>query len=79
MLSDKNFSEINVYSNVFPSAKHQLCFWHCLRAVKKRLTVSHLQPGFYNIRQAENEFQFIEKYFLPLAQRGALPEPEVFK
>ena len=40
-LSDKDFSEINAYSNVFPSAKHQLCFWHCLHAVKKCLAVNH--------------------------------------
>src|SRR5260221_6448023 len=38
-LSDKDFLEINAYSNVFPSVKHQLCFWHCLRAVKKHLAV----------------------------------------
>ncbi len=77
-LSDKDFSEINAYSKVFPSAKHQLCFWHCLHAVKKQLAVTHWQPGFYNIAQAWKEFPFIHEHFLPLAQRRILPENEVF-
>ena len=77
--SDKDFSEINAYSNVFPSVKHQLCFWHCLHAVKKCLAVNHWQPGFYHIGQARVEFPFIHEYFLPLTQRGMLPEPQVFK
>ena len=76
-LSDKDFSEINVYSNVFPFAKHQLCFWHCLRAVKKCLAVNGRQPGFYHVGQAWEEFPFIHEYFVPLAQRGTLPKPEV--
>ena len=76
-LSDKDFSEINAYSNVFPSAKHQLCFWHCIRAVKKRLAVTRRQPGFYNVGQAQAEFPFIHPHFLPLTQRGRLPDHEV--
>src|SRR5260370_42637842 len=48
-LSDKDFSEINAYSNVFPFTKHQLCFWHCLHVVKKCLAVNGQQPEFYHL------------------------------
>ena len=32
--TDKDLSEINAFLAVYPEAKHQLCFWHCLWAVK---------------------------------------------
>ena len=76
-LSDKDFSEINAYSQVFPQAKHQLCFWHCLWAVKKRLAITHWQPGFYNIKQATTEYPFINNLFLPCMQQKDLSELEV--
>ena len=33
-LTDKDMAEINAFLVKFPDAKHQLCFWHCLRAIK---------------------------------------------
>ena len=33
-LSDKDQSEINALNHVWPQAKHQLCLWHILRALK---------------------------------------------
>ena len=39
MHSDKDCSEINAFSTVFPDAKHQLCYWHVLRAIKQHLVV----------------------------------------
>ncbi|KAG6806913.1 hypothetical protein H0H92_009581, partial [Tricholoma furcatifolium] len=33
-LTDKDIAEINAFRTVYPDAKHQLCFWHCLRAIK---------------------------------------------
>ena len=36
-LSDKDQSEINALGRVWPTAKHQLCLWHILRALKRRL------------------------------------------
>ena len=33
-LSDKDVSEIRALVTVFPEAKHQLCYWHAIRAVK---------------------------------------------
>ncbi|KIO32623.1 hypothetical protein M407DRAFT_51047, partial [Tulasnella calospora MUT 4182] len=68
-LSDKDWSEIGACQDIFPDAKHQLCFWHCLRAVKKRLAILRRQPGPYNVEQAIAEFSFIDPTFLPLAQR----------
>ncbi|KAJ3496485.1 hypothetical protein NLJ89_g10479 [Agrocybe chaxingu] len=70
-LTDKDFAEINVFLKKFPEAKHQLCFWHCLRAIKT---------------QAYKEFEWIDKNFVPLGQRNrvtktqmntarAIPEP----
>ena len=37
-LSDKDQSEINALHHVWPTAKHQLCLWHTLRALKRRLS-----------------------------------------
>ena len=71
--SDKDRSEINAFSNVFPHAKHQLCFWHVLRAVKQWLAILHHQPAPYNATQATSEFSFIIPTCLPIAQRSQLP------
>ncbi|KIO23612.1 hypothetical protein M407DRAFT_47609, partial [Tulasnella calospora MUT 4182] len=68
-LSDKDWSEIGACQRIFPDAKHQLCFWHCLRAVRKRLAILHRQPGPYNVAEAVMEFPFIDPTFLPLAQQ----------
>jgi MULE transposase domain len=40
-LTDKDFSEINAFLKTFPDAKHQLCFWHCLQAIKTWLAILH--------------------------------------
>jgi hypothetical protein len=67
--SDKDPSEINAFLKAFPSAKHQLCFWHCLRAVKQRLSILRRHPRFYNVTEARNEFgDAIDKHFVPVGQ-----------
>jgi len=43
--SDKDHSEINALACVFPQAKHQLCYWHVLRVIKKQLSILHHQPA----------------------------------
>ncbi|THU75959.1 hypothetical protein K435DRAFT_706018 [Dendrothele bispora CBS 962.96] len=48
-LSDKDLSELNAFRKVFPMAKHQLCFWHALRAVKTRLSILCRHPKFYDV------------------------------
>lgn len=68
-LSDKDWSEINACRNVFPFADHQLCYWHVLRAIKKRLAILRRQPAPYNVKEAREEFPWIDKTFVPIAQR----------
>jgi hypothetical protein len=75
-LSDKDWSEINACRQVFPNAKHQLCFWHCLQAIKKRLAILRRQPGPYNVNEAMATFSFINSTFLPLAQQP-LSAPQI--
>ncbi|KAF5372249.1 hypothetical protein D9758_004985 [Tetrapyrgos nigripes] len=68
-LTDKDLSEINAFLQGFPNAKHQLCFWHCFRAVKQRLSILRRQPKFYNVTEARNEFgDAIDKDFVPIGQ-----------
>jgi hypothetical protein len=43
-LSDKDWSEIKAFIAEYPEAKHQLCFWHALRAIKKRLAILRRMP-----------------------------------
>ncbi|KAG9045114.1 hypothetical protein FS837_007016 [Tulasnella sp. UAMH 9824] len=68
-LSDKNWPEIGACQRTWPDAKHQLCFWHCLRVVKKRLATLRRQPAPYNVQEAMAEFPFIEPAFLPISQQ----------
>lgn len=68
-LSDKDSTEINAFRAVWPKAKHQLCYWHCNKAVKKRLAILRRMPGPYNAEAARREFPFISKDFVPFAQQ----------
>jgi hypothetical protein len=68
-LSDKEWQEINSFLAEHPEAKHQLCFWHCLRAIKKRLSILRRTPAFYRVDDAMREFLFIDKSFVPVGQR----------
>lgn len=68
-LSDKDPDEIAACHHVFSEAKHQLCFWHAFRAIKRRLAILRRQPAHYNVSQATKEFPLIDKNFLPYAQR----------
>ncbi|KAF5361263.1 hypothetical protein D9758_010272 [Tetrapyrgos nigripes] len=69
MLTDKNLPEINACSKAFPTAKHQLCFWHCLRAVKQQLSILRHHPKYYKVDEARNEFgDAINKDFVPVGQ-----------
>ncbi|KAF7779001.1 hypothetical protein Agabi119p4_3346 [Agaricus bisporus var. burnettii] len=67
-LTDKDQSEINAFRKVFPHAKHQLCFWHCLRAIRSRLSILRRQPKFYDVLEARKEFLYIDETFIPIAQ-----------
>ena len=69
-LSDKDWSEINAMRAVWPHAKHQLCFWHALQALKQHLSKTKDAPGSYNVEEAQREFSYISSDFLPIAQRA---------
>jgi hypothetical protein len=68
-LSDKDPDEIGACQTACTDAKHQLCFWHALRAIKTRLSVLRRQPAHYNVKEAMSEFSFIEEKFVPIAQQ----------
>ena len=69
-LTDKDKSEINAFLAKFPNAKHQLCFWHCLRAIKSRLSILRRRPKFYDVLEAKKEFSFIDISFIPHQQEN---------
>lgn len=68
-LSDKDWSEINAMHSVWPSAKHQLCFWHALRALKQRLAKNKDTPAAYDVDRARREFSFVKQGFVPFLQQ----------
>ena len=67
-LLDKDQSEINTLSQVWPTAKHQLCLWHILQALKRRLANNREPPASYGSVDAARMFSFIGPTFLPLGQ-----------
>lgn len=80
-LSDKDWSEINAMRATWPEAKHQLCFWHALRALKQRLAKKKDTPAPYDSEAAHREFNIIDPAFVPLGQRcdnGDLEAWEMF-
>ncbi|KIJ32234.1 hypothetical protein M422DRAFT_266046 [Sphaerobolus stellatus SS14] len=69
VLTDKDQSEINAVKRVWPDAKHQLCFWRALRAVKQRLAKNKSMPAHYNGESAHAVFNFIDPLFILQAQQ----------
>lgn len=69
-LTDKDWSEINAMRSTWPDAKHQLCFWHALRALKQRLSKTKDTPAMYDAVAAKQEFSFIDSCFVPAAQQA---------
>src|SRR5258706_8403584 len=69
-LSDKDQSEINALKEVWLSAKHQLCLWHILRALKRRLSQNE-HPALYHAFEAHHAFPDIDPAFIPLRQMSA--------
>jgi hypothetical protein len=67
-LTDKDWAEINAFLAEYPEAKHQLCFWHALRAVKTRLAILRRAPAHYAVAVAHAEFDWIDTKFVPLSQ-----------
>lgn len=67
-LTDKDWAEINAFMAEYPEAKHQLCFWHALRAIKKRLAILRRMPAHYDVKSAHSEFEWINLNFVPIGQ-----------
>jgi hypothetical protein len=73
-LTDKDMAEINAFLEKFPDAKHQLCFWHCLRAIKIRLSILRRRPKYYDAKRAKKEFDWIDLDFVPMSQSNGVQE-----
>ena len=67
-LLDKDQLEINTLRKVWPTAKHQLCLWHVLQAIKCQLANNREPLAFYNSVATHERFNFINPTFLPLGQ-----------
>jgi hypothetical protein len=74
ILTDKDQSEINAVNSVWPNTKHQLCFWHALRAVKQWLCQNKTTPAFYDPKKVQEDpaFKFIDECFIPKGQYTGL-------
>ncbi|KAJ8095385.1 hypothetical protein PM082_023155 [Marasmius tenuissimus] len=72
-LSDKDTSEINTCRHVFSDAKHQLCYWHAIRYLEKRLTENR-PPASYDPRKAHAIFKFIDPTWAPGVTIGWLED-----
>lgn len=57
-LTDKDIVEINAFRIEIPDAKHQLCYWHGLRYIEKRLS-ENKPPAAYDPRIAHRVFAFM--------------------
>lgn len=63
-LTDKDVIEINGFRSEVPDAKHQLCYWHGLKYVEKRLG-ENKPPAAYDPRIAHHTFDFIDPTWAP--------------
>ena len=68
MLSDKDLSGMNTLHHVWPNADYQLCYWHVLCTLRKRLAIQRCAPAPYSLIEAQSCFKFIENWFLPIGQ-----------
>ena len=77
--TDKDMAEIGASHQVWPEAKHQLCWWHQRKALRRRLKGS-LPTSSYNAQQASREHTFIDVTFKPYGRvdpndsEGCVPE-----
>ncbi|KAJ7336143.1 hypothetical protein DFH08DRAFT_706254, partial [Mycena albidolilacea] len=79
VLSDKDMTEINtLLGELLDNIKYQLCFWHCIRAVKTRLSVLGCHPAHYDAAEAFREFDWIDWEFVPINQMPEELQTEVF-
>ncbi|KAJ3720039.1 hypothetical protein C8R42DRAFT_549361, partial [Lentinula raphanica] len=72
-LSDKDITEINAFRIEIPHAKHQLCYWHGIRYIEKRLG-ENKPPAAYDPRIAHRCFDFIDPTWAPGVTMGAVED-----
>lgn len=71
--SDKETAEINAFEVKIPNAKHQLCYWHSIRYIEKRLGEDK-PPAAYDPRRANKCFDFIDPTWAPGITSGLIEE-----
>ncbi|KAF8991912.1 hypothetical protein BDZ89DRAFT_973611 [Hymenopellis radicata] len=71
--SDKETSEISAFGVKMPNAKHQLCYWHSIRYIEKRLGEDK-PPAAYDPRRANKIFDFIDPTWAPGITSGLIEE-----
>lgn len=57
--TDKDMAEIGASHQDWPTAKHQLCWWHQHEAIRRRLK-GHLPTSAYNAQRANHKHPFID-------------------
>ncbi|KAJ3964227.1 hypothetical protein EV361DRAFT_856344 [Lentinula raphanica] len=72
-LTNKDITEINAFRTELPHAKHQLCYWHGLRYIEKRLG-ENKPPAAYDPRVAHQIFSFIDPTWAPGVTMGAVED-----
>ena len=65
--TDKDLAEIGASRQVWPEAKHQLCWWHQREAIRRRLK-GNLPTSPYNPQRANCEHAFINTEFKPIGR-----------
>ncbi|KIY68663.1 hypothetical protein CYLTODRAFT_252877 [Cylindrobasidium torrendii FP15055 ss-10] len=63
-LSDKDILEIDGFRIEIPNAKHQLCYWHGIKYIEKRLGENR-PPAAYDPRIAHAVFDFVDPTWAP--------------
>jgi hypothetical protein len=68
---DKDPTELSAIHVVFPNARSQLCYWHAIQYLKKRLAEDK-PPAKYDPRIAHKEFTFVDPTWAPGITSGWL-------
>ncbi|CAG8742051.1 21879_t:CDS:2, partial [Racocetra persica] len=67
-LTDKDFSQITSAQIVWPHARIQLCYWHVLRAIKKKLSSSGIVYSTYDVYEAHSICSEIDPSWQPASK-----------
>ena len=62
----KDMAEISTSCSIWLNVKHQLCWWHQCKAIKKQLK-GNLPTSAYNAKCANEEYVFVNITFKPFS------------